>query len=126
MVPILSRGWRIWVDLPLMIKGMLVVALPLGLCTALALITLQVFQTQRAELTQWIRDAFQSGARIQTVITLLTDAESGVRGFVITHDAKYRQPYEKAERELPRRLTLLMEAYDAKSPQWQRVRRVVG
>ena len=42
MVPGFSRGSRSWVDLPLMIKGMIVVALPLGLCTALAVITLLV------------------------------------------------------------------------------------
>src|SRR5438874_13724908 len=112
MVPIFSRGSRIWVDLPLMIKGMIVVVLPLGLCTALAVITLQVTQAQRGELTQWISRAFLAGARIQTIITLLTEAESGARAFVITHDAKYRQPYEKAERELPERLALLLRAYE--------------
>src|SRR5882724_11228471 len=123
MVPMLSRGSRLWVDLPLMIKGMIVVALPLGLCTALAVITLQVFQAQRGELTQWITRAFQSGARIQGIVTLLTDAESGARGFVVTHDAKYREPYAKAERELPHRLTRMLADYEVNSPQWQRVRR---
>src|SRR5438552_9567327 len=103
MMRLFRRLLRRWFDLPLKLKGTIVISIPL-ICILYSVVASYVFQTQRTDLTQWIARAFNAGARIQSVITLLVDAENGVRGFLLTHDATYLEPYHKAERELPQRL----------------------
>ncbi|HEV8616067.1 MAG TPA: CHASE3 domain-containing protein [Methylomirabilota bacterium] len=45
----------------------------------------------------------------EIVLSLLKDAETGQRGFLISGDASYLQPYETAVASLPRRLARLRE-----------------
>src|SRR5688572_29134474 len=99
MLRLFTRSLRVWFDLPLTIKGMIVVAVPL-VCTLFFVVALYTFQAQRDQLTQWIGRAFQAGTTLQAIITLLSDAETAARGFLLTHDPKYLEPYHKAEREL--------------------------
>src|SRR5687767_4510978 len=76
---------RFWYDLPLKFKGAIVISIPL-LCILYSGVALYIFQGQRVHLDQWIARAFHAGARIQSVVTLLVDAENGVRGFLLTRD----------------------------------------
>src|SRR5689334_10672507 len=94
-----STVLRSWYDFPLKRKGMIVLAIPL-LCILYSVIALFIFQSQRTDLTQWISRAFQAGTRIQAVTTLLSEAESGVRGYLVTRDDSYLEPLRKAQREL--------------------------
>ena len=61
---------RIWFDLSLMSKGMIVISIPL-VCILFSVIALVVFQGQRVELSQLITRAFQAGTRIGSVNSLL-------------------------------------------------------
>src|SRR5438874_1310963 len=99
---------RAWLDLPLMSKGMIIISIPLATILFSA-ISFSIFQTQRDYLDQWISRAFQAGARIQGVVTLLVDAENGTRGFLLTSDRAFLEPLQKAERDLPQRLARLRE-----------------
>src|SRR5687768_7994275 len=80
-----------WFDLPLKTKGFIVISIPLT-CIVLCVAALYVFQQQRKDLNAWIVRAWQAGTNIQGVITLLVDAESGTRGFLLTRDRAYLQP----------------------------------
>src|SRR6266852_9514832 len=100
------RALRAWFDLPLMIKGAIVVSIPLT-CILFSVIALYIFQRQRSELDEWIKRAFQAGSRIQGIITLLADAESGVRGFLLTGEVNYLEPFYKSHRELSPKLAIL-------------------
>src|ERR1041384_7379447 len=109
MVEFFKRLLRVWFDLPLKLKGTIVISIPLS-CIILSIVASHIFQTQRTDLTQWIFRAFNAGTRIQSVNTLLVDAENGIRGFLLTQDVTYLEPYHKAERELPQRLERLKDA----------------
>jgi signal transduction histidine kinase/CheY-like chemotaxis protein len=123
MLRLFARSVRVWFDLPLTFKGMIVVAVPL-VCTLFFVVALYIFQAQRDQLTQWIGRAFRAGATLQAVITLLSDAESGARGFLLTRDARYLEPCHKAERELSKRVARLRESLSGNSSQLQRVDRI--
>jgi signal transduction histidine kinase/CheY-like chemotaxis protein len=123
MVGFFQRLLRVWFDLPLKVKGTIVISIPLS-CIILSIVASHIFQTQRTDLTQWIFRAFNAGTRIQSVNTLLVDAENGIRGFLLTQDVTYLEPYHKAERELPQRLERLKDALRDSGAQLQRVERV--
>src|SRR5436309_8754250 len=90
---------RAWLDLPLMSKGMIIISIPLATILFSAA-SFYIFQRQRDNLDQWISRAFNAGNRIQSVVTLLVDAENGTRGFVLTRDRQYLEPFQRAKRDL--------------------------
>jgi CHASE3 domain sensor protein len=48
---------------------------------------------------------------LQAILSTLQDAETGERGFVITGDPTFRQPYERAAHDLETRLSQLNALY---------------
>ncbi|HKP64747.1 MAG TPA: diguanylate cyclase [Polyangiales bacterium] len=54
---------------------------------------------------------------ISGVLSLLKDAETGQRGFLLTRDEKFLQPYTRASQELPQQLALLHELSRADAEQ---------
>src|SRR5438132_1498635 len=114
---------RAWIDLPLMSKGMIIISIPLATILFSA-VSFYIFQQQRGYLDQWISRAFNAGNRIQSVVTLLVDAENGTRGFLLTRDPRLLEPFRKAERELPQRLARLKEGIRDTRSQLERVERV--
>ena len=123
MMRLFKRLLRTWFDLPLKLKGTVVISIPL-ICILYSVIASTIFQSQRTDLTQWIQRAFDAGTRIQLVLTLMVDAENGARRFLLTHDDTYLDSYRKAERALPQRLERLKNALRDSPPQLQRVERV--
>ena len=81
-------------------KGLIVVAVPL---LALALSSALFFQSLNnyAQVRGLERDSVDLRARIQAVETLLVDAETGVRGYLLTGRASFLEPHSEAVRELP-------------------------
>src|SRR5207245_4427825 len=45
---------------------------------------------------EWVSHTLEVKAKIATVLGLLVDAEAGVRGFLLTHDAEALVPFENA------------------------------
>ena len=117
------RGLRTWFDLSLATKGMIVISIPL-VCILCSVSALFIFQQQRANLNLWIARAFQAGARIQATITLLTDAESETRGFLLTGDAHYREAYQRAQSRLPGTFAGLRKALADSPSQLERIGKV--
>jgi len=118
-----NKGMRAWFDLPLLLKGMTVISIPL-LSILLSLVALSIFQRQRDDLDQWIRRAFQAGSKIGSIVTLLVNAEDGSRGYLLTRQASYLDPLHKAERELSDRLTTLRQTVPDSGSQLNRVDKV--
>jgi signal transduction histidine kinase/ActR/RegA family two-component response regulator len=95
----LQRLLRSWFDLPLVKKGAIVISIPLA-CILLSVAAMSILQRQRSQLTDWIGRAFHAGSSIQAVITLLSEAESGARAFLVTRDIDYLHALSKAETSL--------------------------
>ncbi|MDR5727831.1 MAG: CHASE3 domain-containing protein [Terriglobia bacterium] len=53
-------------------------------------------------------------AAINSVLTSLTDAETGQRGFLLTGESRYLEPYNRALQELPNELATLRKLFSGK------------
>ncbi|MBW3594594.1 MAG: CHASE3 domain-containing protein [Actinobacteria bacterium] len=95
-----------WTSLPLRVKGLVVVAIPL---IALGVITAVLYNGQRSinEEQEAAAEIARVRSQIQTVLTLLLNAETGVRGYDLSEDRDFLEPYEVAFDRLPEALTNL-------------------
>ena len=102
----LSNVSRAWSDLPLTRKGLVVVALPLVILIG-SLVTLYRASDAEARAEDDVRRAFAIQRDVYQVHALLAEAASGVRGFLLTEQERFLEPYWEANRELPETLARL-------------------
>lgn len=97
---------RFWADRPLALKGLVVVALPLAiLFGALVLLYLASVAESRAE--DDVRRAFAIQRDTYQVHALLAEAAAGARGYALTGQERFLEPYRKAEANLPQTMARL-------------------
>ena len=101
--------------LPLLAVFVLVVAIVAGRSI--------LFERQSATYES-VRTAFQFEQRISAIQSLLQDAEAGQRGYILTGEQLYRQPYEAAVAALPQELARTRAAASANPDLLTRVGRV--
>ncbi len=95
-----SRPGRLWANQPVAVKGLVVVALPLAILLG-ALLSLYLASRAEARAEADVRAAFAIQSDIHEVHALLAEAASGVRGYLLTGQTRFLEPYIKAEAELP-------------------------
>lgn len=105
-------GFRSWGDLPLPAKGLVVMGLPV---LAVVVMGFSAIRMQRADeqAERLVRHAFEVRSTIEQFHTAIVNAEAGARGFLLTNDDGFLQPFTEAERTLPalaRRLDELVRA----------------
>lgn len=97
---------RFWTDRPLAFKGLVVVALPLlALLGALLLLYLASNSETRAE--EDVRRAFAIQRDTYQVHALLAEAAAGARGYAMTGEDRFLEPYRTAEASLPQTMARL-------------------
>ncbi len=95
----------------------MLVSLPLALLAACALIGINEASYQRSmESINATTHAQRTRAALSTLQQQLLDAETGQRGYLLTGDEKYLQPYEAAAADIGRNLDNLRALY-AESPE---------
>lgn len=94
-----------WQDLPLGVKGVYVIALPLMVLLA-SLGSLYVREQESTMLENKLRLALQNQRDIQKVHTLLIEASTGVRDYLLTGDKHFLDIFFQVENKLP---TILQE-----------------
>lgn len=93
----LSQAWQ---DLPLSLKGIFVIALPLAvLLTSLA--SLYSRELESTMLENKLKHALQNQRDIQTIHTQLMEASTGVRDYLLTGDKHFLKIFYDAEKMLP-------------------------
>ncbi len=81
------------------------------------------FRSNRAVRIE-IDRSYETRAQIQSVFSLLQDAETGQRGYVITGDDRFLEPYDNATRDLDsqmRALAVLFEAHPEQAEDYARL-----
>lgn len=105
-----GRRWSFlrWADLPLSWKGAVVVAIPMAVLAVNWGSLLYLTQAQQSDRVAAVQaaDATQSG---QQVLVALLDAETGVRGYLLSHQQSFLAPYQTAVAELPGLLSTLRQ-----------------
>ncbi|HQN64274.1 MAG TPA: ATP-binding protein [Methylophilus sp.] len=89
-----------WQDLPLGIKGVCVIALPLLVLLA-SLGSLYLREQESTQLENKLRLALQNQRDIQTVHTQLLEASTGVRDYLLTGDKHFLDIFFRVESVLP-------------------------
>ena len=89
-----------WQDLPLGIKGVYVIALPLMVLLA-SLGSLYIREQESTMLENKLRLALQNQRDIQKVHTLLIEASTGVRDYLLTGDKHFLDIFFQVEEKLP-------------------------
>ncbi|AOL22762.1 Pdh/DivJ/PleC-related sensor histidine kinase [Erythrobacter litoralis] len=97
---------RIWTDRPLAFKGLVVVALPLAILLG-SLVSLYLASSAETRAEDDVRRAFAIQRDIYQVHALLAEAATGVRGYALTREDRFLEPYRTAEVELPATLERL-------------------
>lgn len=69
------------------------------------------------ETRRQVEQAYETRSQIQSVFGLLQDAETGMRGYVITGEPRYLEPYERAQGDLQAHLARLELLFDSREDQ---------
>src|SRR5579871_5776014 len=59
------------------------------------------------KLTAAVEHTYQVKSQLSSILSLLLDAETGQRGYLLTDDPQYLEPYKEAAAEIERRLDRL-------------------
>jgi PAS domain S-box-containing protein len=113
---------RRFVDLPLRTKGIIVIAVPLTLLLASLGSVLWADWRSRAAEDQ-VRTTLEIQSGILEIRALLEEASTGVRGYLLTREANFLQPYTRAKLEMPAVLER-MERSIADAEQKMRMERI--
>ncbi len=76
------------------------------------------------DIREAVNRSYERRADIVEVFSLLQDAETGQRGFIITRDPRFLKPYEDAGRQVEDRVDALVAAMDGQSGQAARAARL--
>ncbi|MES2501381.1 MAG: ATP-binding protein [Pseudomonadota bacterium] len=95
-----------WQDLPLGMKGVCVITLPLLVLLA-SLGSLYIREQESTQLENKLRLALQNQRDIQEVHTMLIEASTGVRDYLLTGDKHFLDIFFQVENKLPAILNAL-------------------
>lgn len=97
---------RFWADRRLAFKGLVVIALPLTILFG-ALVSLYIASNAEVRAENDVRLAFAIQRDTYQVHALLAEAAAGVRGYALTGQERFLEPYRKAEADLPQTMQRL-------------------
>lgn len=100
------RMTRFWADRRLALKGLVVIALPLAILLG-ALVSLYIASNAEVRAENDVRRAFAIQRDTYQVHALLAEAAAGVRGYALTGQERFLEPYRKAEADLPQTMRRL-------------------
>ncbi|MFZ6770620.1 ATP-binding protein [Undibacterium sp. Di26W] len=106
MKRLFKRAMRWWSDRPLRIKGLIVIAVPIVVLLG-TLISSYLMGIQANRAQENVQRTIQIQRDIQEVHTLLAEAATGVRGYLLTGHNNFLAPYQLSETELPKTLQRL-------------------
>ena len=115
---------RLWRRIPLRVQGKILVILPLLAITISAVLAL-FGNHQRANIQADIQRHFQMVRGLNEVVTLMVNAETGMRGYLLTKRDEFLQPYATASQKLPSamsNLRALAEAEPSYDPRLNKLR----
>ena len=93
-------------NLSLRAKGFLVVLIPL-IAILSAMVVFYQYGEKAADAQGWVNHTYEVGAQIRRLTNLTSDAEAGVRGYLLTRRPSFLNPYNAARTGIPTRLASL-------------------
>lgn len=127
-----ARGVRAgigaWRRLPLRVQGVVSVGLPM-LAVAVSAGFALFGNSERAATEAAAERHLRMVSALDDVLALVVNAETGMRGYLLTQRGEFLEPYETATRDLPGALDeirVVAESEPAERPREEKLRRVEG
>lgn len=117
---------RLWRRVPVHVQGMVTVGLPLLAVLISATLAL-IGNHQRAAIEKDVQRKFQMTAALSDILTLMVNAETGMRGYLLTKRVEFLQPFATASENLPsalNRARALAEAEPGERPRLEKLQRL--
>ncbi len=119
------RALRIWNRLPFRAQGGITVFIPI--VAVLISFGFAIYgNLNRAARQEDIQRKFSAVRQYGDLLTLIIDAETGERGFILTRRAEYLEPYRKAVDEIPNTIEHLKAIVEAEPGEKPRLERIEG
>ncbi len=117
---------RLWARVPMRVQGRITVGLPLVAVVISAGLAI-LGGNQRADIETDIQRKFEMSAALGELTTLMVNAETGMRGYLLTDQSEFLKPFDQATVELPAtmaRLTDLASAEPGERPRANKLARL--
>jgi CHASE3 domain sensor protein len=115
-LPFAVRSWRrilrFWHSRPVRAQGGILSIIPI-IAVLVSFFVAIYGNRSRAWIESDIQRKFQMVRQYNDLLTLMVDAETGERGFLITRRPEYLEPYQKAVVEIPNTLVSLRQTIEA-------------
>ena len=119
------RALQVWNRLPFRAQGGVTIFIPI--VAVLVSFGFAIYgNLNRSKLQTDIERKFQAVRQYSDLLTLMLDAETGERGFILTHRPEYLEPYQKATAEIPATIAQLKDTIDAEPGEKPRLARLDG
>ena len=87
-------------------KGLNIVAAPVAASVVSAILLFAVLQNNETA-DRWVSHTFEVKEQTRELLTLVVDGETGMRGYILTKDKAFREPYDRAVAQIPPACTRL-------------------
>lgn len=114
---------RVWGRVPLRVQGKISIALPLLAVVISACLALYG-NHQRARIESAVQRHFQVASTSTEVLNLMVNAETGMRGYLLTRRDEFLQPYAFASQNLPSALARLRALAEAEPGDEVRIKKL--
>ena len=119
------RAMNIWKNLPFRAQGGITVFIPI--VAVLVSFCFAIYgNLSRSERQEDIQRKFQAVRQYGNLLTLMIDAETGERGYILTQRDEYLEPYRKAVEEIPKTIEQLKKTIEAEPGEKPRNERIEG
>ncbi len=119
------RALQIWNHLPIRAQGGITVFIPI--IAVLVSFGFAIYgNLNRAARQEAIQRKFTAVRQYGDLLTLMIDAETGERGFMLTGRTEFLEPYGKAVEEIPKTIAQLKETIEAEPGAKPRLERIEG
>jgi signal transduction histidine kinase len=90
------------------IAALVVIALMVGMMTT----TSRYFDGKRAVAAREVQASYDTSITLQRLLTAMVDSETGERGYLITRDPSYLEPYDRSHEALEESLGTLRDRFE--------------
>jgi signal transduction histidine kinase len=120
MANLAQRLYQPWQNLSIRVRGAVIIAIPVtGMFTALS--AFAWLKASLAEDETWVQHTQTVRLETKYLVKALVDAETGVRGYGLTRQEEFLEPYRWAQSEIPSSLNRLEILVSDNSAQVERV-----
>ncbi len=99
---------RFWLGLSITRRGAFILLVP-TIFTLSSLINWSWSRQQERLASGWVIHTEETLKESNQLLTLLVDAETGVRGYGLTQNPQFLEPYQEAKRTIPNRINMLTQ-----------------